>query len=44
MSTLLDQAKTKALKGVGPSEPRPADRAPADALLYAGTPGFGDTL
>ena len=44
MSTLLDQAKTKALKGVESSELALLDRAPADALLYAGTPGFGDTL
>ncbi len=43
-STLLDAAKTKQLETVTSSQLTLLDRAPADALLYAGSPGLGDGI
>ena len=43
VSTLLDEAKAKAL-GASGGGAELLDRAPADALVFAGTPGFGDAI
>jgi Protein of unknown function (DUF3352) len=43
-STLLDPAKMKQIQSIASDTLTLVDRAPADALLYAGTPGFGDQL
>ncbi len=43
-STLLDEAKAKQLDGMQAAELKLLDRAPADALVFAGTPGFGTGL
>ena len=44
-STLLDQAKAKHLEAARRRRSSQLlDRAPADALVFAGTPGLGDAL
>ena len=43
-STLLDEEKAKALGGMEAAELKLLDRAPADALVFAGVPGLGDAL
>ncbi len=43
-STLLDEAKAKQLGGMQAAELKLLDRAPADALVFAGTPGQGDAI
>ncbi|MDX6377496.1 MAG: hypothetical protein QOE98_1799 [Gaiellaceae bacterium] len=44
VSALLDEAKAKQLGQTPSAELKLLDRAPADALVYAGTPGWGDAL
>lgn len=44
VATLLDEAKAKQLGGMQGAPLKLLDRAPADALVFAGTPGFGDAL
>ncbi len=43
-STLLDEAKAKQLGTMEAAELKLLDHAPADALVFAGTPGAGEAL
>ena len=44
VSTLLDEAKAKQLQSIPSKSLALLDKAPANALVYAGSPGFGDSL